>query len=352
MTLLDEVRRFLAEDTRRRVTDPKPLYATAGAVDLAVDFLRGVPQKLESAADRARVEWTPERFGDAFTDLVDEARDSADDAVRRLQEQRSRITSASDLAGSARDVTDQVLGEARRAPGRVAVSVAETAGAVFETYDDLAERGKTVLARLRGDAAPGETATSGRPGDAAPVFRRPTSPTAPPPPAGPPGDPAGVAPAGHDVSAPLPTPAEHSTPADLPPLNAAPPNAAPLNAAPPNAAPPNAAPGIRAGTGIPTGTGTTSPARKTPARRAATKRTASRPTATQTPEPTGAPVRGNAVTARKVTDRAATPRESAGAEDGSSGVQDGSPGAPPANAARRRPRTTTAEPDGDAGPTD
>ncbi len=344
MTLLDEVRRFLAEDTRRRVTDPKPLYATAGAVDVTIGYLRAVPQKLESAADRARVEWTPERFGDAFTDLVDEARDSADDAVRRLQEQRSRITSPADLATSARDVTDQVLGEARKAPGRVAVSVAETAGAVFETYDDLADRGKTVLARLRGDAAPGETATSGRPAHPAPVFRRPTSPTAPPPPAGPPGDPAAgtspagppkpptgpptftrptpapasapvpapaagpaAAPVGHDVSVPPPTPAEHPTPADLPPANAA----------------------VATGKATATTPGRTPSARTTPAKRAAPRKTA--PPAPAPAEPS---VQGNAVTTRKGTSRSSAP-----VGDGTSGV------GPPANAVRRSPRKPRPAPD-------
>lgn len=199
MTLLDEVRRLLAEDARRRVTDPKPLYATAGAVDAAVDFLRRAPDRLETAAERARAEWTPERFGEVFADLVDDARDTADDAVRRLQEERSKISSPAGLAASARDATEQVLDEARKAPGRLVVSVAESAGAVFETYDELAERGRVALAKLRGDAVPGETATSGRPGEQPPVFRRPVPPPGP-------GRPAPGGDIGHDAAEPPPGP--------------------------------------------------------------------------------------------------------------------------------------------------
>ena len=199
MTLLDEVRRLLAEDARRRVTDPKPLYATAGAVDAAVDFLRRAPDRLETAAERARAEWTPERFGEVFADLVDDARDTADDAVRRLQEERSKISSPAGLAASARNATEQVLDEARKAPGRLVVSVAESAGAVFETYDELAERGRVALAKLRGDAVPGETATSGRPGEQPPVFRRPVPPPGP-------GRPAPGSDIGHDAAEPPPGP--------------------------------------------------------------------------------------------------------------------------------------------------
>ena len=199
MTLLDEVRRFLAEDTRRRVTDTKPLFATAGAVDVALEFVRRVPERLEAAADRAQNEWTPDRFGDAFADLIDDARESADDAVRTLHQQGARLGDPAAVAGSARAAAEQALGQARRAPGRVAVSLAEQAGAALETYDDLAERGRTVFARLRGDAVPGETATSGRPGQQPPVFRRPTPPS--PRPQDPPAPPAGPV-IGHDVTDP------------------------------------------------------------------------------------------------------------------------------------------------------
>lgn len=192
MTLLDEVRRFLVDDARRRVGDPKPIYATAGAVDVAVDFVRALPERLEAAAERARTEWTPDRFGDVFTDLVDDVKDRADDAARRLELQRGLLTDPAAAFSAARRATGQAVEDARKAPGRIVVGVAEQAGAAFETYDDLAERGRSVLARLRGDAAPGETATAPADRGTTPVFRRPTSPTAPrtppgPPPAGPDG---------------------------------------------------------------------------------------------------------------------------------------------------------------------
>lgn len=297
MTLLDEVRRFLAEDARRRATEAKPLFATAGAVDLALTFVRDVPERLEAAADRARTEWTPDRFGDAFADIVDEARDSAEDAVRAVQQQGARLTDPAAVAASARSAAEQALGEARKAPGRVAVSLAEGAGAVLETYDDLAERGRVVFARLRGDAVPGETATSGRPGEQPPVFRRPTSPTAPAnPPTPPPAEnPDATASMDPDARAPFVRPDDarpvapvigHATTGTRPDPTLIPGSApttletgsAPATTAPPrNAAPANASSSKATPTRVTT--------KKAPTAKAATKKAATSRASTATASP-------------------------------------------------------------------
>jgi hypothetical protein len=167
MSLIDSLRKRIAEDALGRVTDPRPLFAAAGAADLAFEFVRGVPDRLEKVADSVREEWTAERFGDAFTDLVDGA--NIDDLRARGQQLRDQVASTlkdrrdsvvddlADLSADARDLPTQIRAKARQAPGRAAVEVANQVGAAFEAYDTCVDRGKIVVARLRGDAAPGRT---------------------------------------------------------------------------------------------------------------------------------------------------------------------------------------------------
>lgn len=196
MSLLDHVRKIFVEEARGTVTDTRPLYAAAGILDYAVEFVRGVPTRLEEAAEQVQAEWTPERFGDAFSDLVDSA--SPDKVRARGQEVRERVADTlkdrrdavvddlADLSVDARNLPAQVRDRARQAPGRAAVEIANQVGAVFELYDTAVDRGRLAVARLRGDAAPNSAPSpANRPPDPAtdgiePVTRpRPSAVTPP-----------------------------------------------------------------------------------------------------------------------------------------------------------------------------
>lgn len=167
MSLLDTLRRRVAEDALNRVTDARPLFAAAGAADFAFEFVRLVPDRLEKVADTVREEWTAERFGDAFGELVDGA--NVDDVRARAQQLRDSLAATlkdrrdavvddlADLSADARDLPTQLRARARQAPGRAAVELANQVGAAYEAYDTCVDRGRVVLARLRGDAPPGRT---------------------------------------------------------------------------------------------------------------------------------------------------------------------------------------------------
>ena len=341
MTLLDEVRRFLVDDARRRVTDPKPLYATAGAVDAAVGFVRGLPVKLESAAEKARTEWTPDRFGDAFTDLVDDLKDRADDANRKLEQQRAVLADPAKLVAAVRTAAGEAVDDARRAPGRIAVGLAEQAGAAFETYDELADRGRGVLARLRGDATPGESPTGDQPARdpaAPPVFRRPTSPDAPADPPSPPPTAADGVFADPDDVAPQPL-AEPVAPAAPTPRPSPGPSPAPGPSAPSSRSAPPAPPG-EPGTVI--GAGAVPPVRPGGTVGHATGTVPERaPGDGDRDDVDGAAAAPpNAATRRPGTASPSGTGHAAGAgREGGGPEEPGGADAPPANASRRRPGT-------------
>lgn len=166
MTLIDHVKKIVADEARGTVTNPRPLYAAAGAVDIAVDFVRGVPDRMEKVADQLREEWTPDRFGDAFNDLVqngpadvrargEELRDKVSATLRDRRD--AVVDDLADLSADARDLPSQVRARARQAPGRAVAEIANQVGAAYELYDTFVDRGKLAVAKLRGDTVPGHT---------------------------------------------------------------------------------------------------------------------------------------------------------------------------------------------------
>lgn len=168
MTLIDHVKKIVADEARGTVTNPRPLYAAAGAVDIAVDFVRGVPDRMEKVADQLREEWTPDRFGDAFNDLVqngpadvrargEELRDKVSATLRDRRD--AVVDDLADLSADARDLPSQVRARARQAPGRAVAEIANQVGAAYELYDTFVDRGKLAVAKLRGDTVPGHTPT-------------------------------------------------------------------------------------------------------------------------------------------------------------------------------------------------
>lgn len=131
----------IADDLRKTLSDPTPLYAVAGTVDLTAEKLREVPALFE----RLRVE-TPEKFA--------AARDSADpkavqekvaDRAKEAQAKFNEIVASIDVKtvrDSAQDFALQQVGRA-----------AEAAVKAREAYDEMAERGRGVVNNLRGEAA-------------------------------------------------------------------------------------------------------------------------------------------------------------------------------------------------------
>jgi hypothetical protein len=127
----------ITEDLRKTLSDPTPLYALAGAGDLAVEKLREVPGKAQAiAADRKAAQ---------------------DRAAKRLQEAQVKLTEAqtkvtetvSALPSDLHTLQEKAQGFALQQVGRAA----ELAVKARELYDELAERGKTVVDRQRKEAA-------------------------------------------------------------------------------------------------------------------------------------------------------------------------------------------------------
>ena len=107
----------------------KPLYAVAGAADVAVETLRELPAKVAGAIkdEKLRTE-----MRERFSHLPAEAK-----ALRE------------EIPGF---VTD-AQAKAAELPTRVRELVAQTSREASKTYDELAERGEGVVARLRRDHA-------------------------------------------------------------------------------------------------------------------------------------------------------------------------------------------------------
>ncbi|MFJ5230659.1 hypothetical protein ACIQBJ_12295 [Kitasatospora sp. NPDC088391] len=119
----------ISEDLKKTLTDPTPLYALAGAGDLAYEKLREVPAQLESlAADR---KGTQEKAATALQDagaaLVG-AQAKVTEAVNALP------TDVKELQAKAQEFAMQQVGRAL-----------EFAVKAKEVYDELAVRGRTVV---------------------------------------------------------------------------------------------------------------------------------------------------------------------------------------------------------------
>ncbi|MFJ5123240.1 hypothetical protein [Kitasatospora sp. NPDC088548] len=123
----------ITDEIKKTLSDPTPLYALAGAGDLAYEKLREVPGKVEAiAADR---------------------RGTQEKATVKLQEAQARLVEAqAKVAGTVTTLpTDlKVLQEKAQTFALQQVGRAvELAVKAKETYDELAERGKGVVDRGR-----------------------------------------------------------------------------------------------------------------------------------------------------------------------------------------------------------
>lgn len=120
----------ITDEIKKTLSDPTPLYALAGAGDLAYEKLREVPGKVEAlAADR---------------------KGAQERAAARLQEAQAKV--AGTVAGAAATLPEdlKVLQEKAQTFALQQVGRAvELAVKAKEAYDELAERGKVAVERGR-----------------------------------------------------------------------------------------------------------------------------------------------------------------------------------------------------------
>ncbi|MFJ3214618.1 hypothetical protein ACIPLC_01640 [Kitasatospora sp. NPDC086801] len=131
----------ITDEIKKTLSDPTPLYAIAGAGDLAYEKLREVPGRVEAlTADRKGAqEKATARFQEAQT---------------KLAEAQAKVTeTVTTLPVDLRTLQERAQGFALQQVGRAV----ELAVKAKETYDELAERGKVVVDRAR-PGAPAEPA--------------------------------------------------------------------------------------------------------------------------------------------------------------------------------------------------
>ncbi|MGW2375639.1 MULTISPECIES: hypothetical protein [Kitasatospora] len=128
----------ITDEIKKTLTDPTPLYALAGAGDLAYEKLREVPGRVEAlAADRQGAQ-------EKATARLHEAQELLAGAPAKVSEAVSAFPA--DLKVLQERAQDFALQQVARA--------LELAVRAKETYDELAERGKVVVEKARPQQAP------------------------------------------------------------------------------------------------------------------------------------------------------------------------------------------------------
>jgi hypothetical protein len=130
----------ITDDIVKGLRNPTPLYAVAGAADLAAEKLREVPPLVEKLREQAPVRIEKLRATDPKV-VQKRVTAQAKDAQSKLNETFAEL----DLKKFGESVQNAALHGVGRA--------AEAAVKVRETYDELAERGKGAVATWRGQAA-------------------------------------------------------------------------------------------------------------------------------------------------------------------------------------------------------
>lgn len=129
----------ITDEIKKTLSDPTPLYALAGAGDLAYEKLRGVPGRVEA--------------------LATDRRGAQEMASAGLQEAQSLLTGAqAKVTETVTTLPADFKALQERAQGFALQQVAravELAVKAKETYDELAERGKVVVDKARPGAADG-----------------------------------------------------------------------------------------------------------------------------------------------------------------------------------------------------
>ena len=146
----------VSNEIRRTLSDPKPLYALAGAGDFAAAKLRDAPTLLTEAAatvttlaNRIAAE-APEQIAKVQARLAEVPNALAVDP-RLVVGTLDPRTARESILGVVSGVDTQALRDKAQTIALIQVGrVLEAAGKAVETYDGLAERGKTVVERYRG----------------------------------------------------------------------------------------------------------------------------------------------------------------------------------------------------------
>ena len=144
----------VTEEIRKSLSDPKPLYALAGAGDLAAEKLKDAPERLREA---------PTLLAEASATLTTIANKiaAAPPWRERVEEGVAKATATvQGVAGKAgRPDREALRGAAQSVALQQVGKLLEAAGKAVETYDELAERGKVVVGRYTGgsETVPGET---------------------------------------------------------------------------------------------------------------------------------------------------------------------------------------------------
>ena len=138
----------MSDDIRKTLTDPKPLYALAGAGDLAAEKLKDAPDRFKDA---------PALLAEASAALSTLATRIAAEAPEHLAKVSATVQDTVGKA-SARPDTAALRDRAQTVALQQVGRLLEAAGKAVETYDELAERGKVVVGRYTGtgEPAPGE----------------------------------------------------------------------------------------------------------------------------------------------------------------------------------------------------
>ena len=138
----------ITDEIRKTLSDPKPLYALAGAGDLAAEKLKDAPERLKDA---------PALIAEAGATLTTIANKIAAEAPERFAKASATVQGVA--TKGLRPDTQALRGAAQTVALQQVGRLLEAAGKAVETYDELAERGKVVVARYSGgtETVPGET---------------------------------------------------------------------------------------------------------------------------------------------------------------------------------------------------
>ncbi|UQA93864.1 hypothetical protein [Streptomyces halobius] len=144
------------EDLRKVFTDPTPLYAVAGATDLAAQKAAEAFGEVPQLVEKIRTE-APKRFEsvratdpkDVQERVTQQAKDTQERVAHQAKDAQDKLTEAlGSLDGDLKKLLDQAQELALRGVGRAA----EVAVQARETYDELAERGRGAVQTWRGQA--------------------------------------------------------------------------------------------------------------------------------------------------------------------------------------------------------
>ena len=139
----------ITDDIRKTLSDPKPLYALAGAGDLAAEKLKDAPERFKDA---------PALLAEAGATLTTLANKIAAEAPEKIAKAGATVQGVA--TKGLRPDTDALRATAQTVALQQVGRLLEAAGKAVETYDELAERGKPIVLRYSGgrsESAEGES---------------------------------------------------------------------------------------------------------------------------------------------------------------------------------------------------